>query len=130
MASALLTLGAIPDTGTYLWTVVAESGPLALQAKSSRLVRIVWNLTTSVDELQAQIQVFPNPVTDKVNIRANLQGSWAFSLLDLAGKVWKKGIIDFDHGVGILPISEAGSGLYFLQLCKGQTCRTVKIVKQ
>lgn len=129
MTTALLTLGAIPDTGIYLWTVVAESGPLALQAKNSRLVRVVWNLTTSVDEMQDPIQVFPNPAIDKVNIQANLHGSWAFSFLDLAGKVWKKGVIDFDRGIGVLPISEADSGMYFLQLCKGQTCRTVKIVK-
>ncbi len=130
LRSALAPLGAIPDTGTYLWTIVAEAGPLALQARVSRLVRIVWNVTTSVEEISANVRIYPNPVTDKVMIEVGNRGLWNYTITDMAGKSWKKGVVNFDGGIAELPFFEAHPGLYFLQLCQDEGCRTFKILKQ
>ncbi|MEP2026424.1 MAG: T9SS type A sorting domain-containing protein [Reichenbachiella sp.] len=76
-------------------------------------------VVSSVDELDDQLMVFPNPANDKLNIQGEFE---SYELLDLSGKTLKSGNSNY------LTISDLKNGIYFLKI-KGKGAQlTRKIV--
>ncbi|MBP9796547.1 MAG: T9SS type A sorting domain-containing protein [Chitinophagales bacterium] len=83
---------------------------------------------TDIEEPKNDISsfsIFPNPVTDKLNIDINnIQGEYSISLFSIDGRKIKD-FMDIDN----LNISEIPAGNYFIQLTTSGACFTQKIVK-
>jgi hypothetical protein len=77
------------------------------------------------------IQVFPNPAKDHINIRFDMppgeKTTW--SLFDMGGNAMKTGILD---GItGIFSVQELPAGIYFLRITAGsKDLKVFKVVKQ
>ena len=78
-------------------------------------VIIVYNkgnyLGTSNVKL-SEVNIFPNPVKDRINFKENLSGR-TFEIYDMSGKLTKKGIVDLNNQIDISLVS---SGNYLLSI--------------
>ena len=73
-----------------------------------------------------QIQVYPNPFTDNLKIKAN-SGSMQYSLHDLTGK----NILNSSSKESVEVVSKSLlSGIYFLRITSDGLAKTFKLVKQ
>ena len=82
------------------------------------------DISESNNDISA-FSIFPNPVTDKLNIDINnIQGDYSISLFSIDGRKIKD-FMDIDN----LNISEIPAGNYFIQLTTLGGCFTQKIVK-
>ena len=89
---------------------------------------IVQNVTTVIDNrLFTEVSVYPNPVTDVVNMRisGDKKGE-VFSIVNLAGKQVLTGKLEDE--INSVDLSRLNSGLYFVQLgtVKRQTLKLIK----
>ena len=90
---------------------------------------IVQNVTPVIDyKLFQEVSVYPNPVTDIVNIRiaGNKKGE-VFSISNLAGKQVLTGKLEDE--INSVDLSGLNSGLYFVQLGTGKR-QTLKLIKE
>jgi len=91
-----------------------------------RLVRLTTkvNAQLSVHEnYTMNISLFPNPVSDVVNI--NLNGTSNIVVLDAASKV----VMNFNTASSQIDLSSLNQGIYFLQVFNNQETKTAKIIK-
>lgn len=129
MANALSTLGVNPgDTGNYVWTVKADSGPLTLQAEKPYFMRLGWNFFTSTSAIPFAVSVFPNPVNDWLWIKTADAGLITYRLMDAVGKMVYQGIQNFSSNSAI-NLADLKPGIYFLSLYQGNQAQTIKLVK-
>ncbi|MEP0365874.1 MAG: T9SS type A sorting domain-containing protein [Cyclobacteriaceae bacterium] len=70
---------------------------------------------SNFQELNPNIEIFPNPTVNEINIRSMQEGSLAASLYDLKGQeVFNKR--DLDAGQSSLDVSALANGVYFLNI--------------
>lgn len=77
------------------------------------------------EEIDAQIEVYPNPVTDKLKVTGNIDGL-VFYISDIQGKIIEKGELSSDSE---LDFSNLNEGIYFLNVIGEEYTFTKKIVK-
>lgn len=78
------------------------------------------------DNKTSNVEVYPNPAKDVINIhmKDGITSGYKVSLYDLQGRMVK----NFDKFVETINVSDLSSGLYFLNLSKGNINESVKIV--
>jgi len=81
----------------------------------------------------AVVQVYPNPVTDKVYIKVHSNvGVGKMMLCDITGKIYDSKLVDFsvqDHVLEI-DMSSFASGIYFVKIESEKLVSTFKLVKR
>ena len=88
------------------------------------------NLSTSVENClnNFEIQLYPNPVTNQLNIKSNKRLIGAlYSVYDKTGKSILTGKINTENS--IIDVSNLPSGIYLLNI-EGNTKQHFKIIKE
>jgi hypothetical protein len=120
----------VPNTGGWqIWKSVTASGKLTQGPHTLRVfvrqAQFNFNwfkvaLVTGVNELSGakKIEVFPNPVKDKLTINSeDIQGNFVFRLVNAQGIVVKQFLQKFDSGTSEqIDISDCADGFYILSL--------------
>ena len=85
-------------------------------------------IMVTLSEAAAELEVFPNPATDAVNVRFSFEGSHMVRLYDAAGSVVKE-----YQASGLrtsVDVSELRSGTYLLSVTDGEETRTQRVIKR
>ncbi|WP_299248007.1 carbohydrate-binding protein [uncultured Aquimarina sp.] len=77
---------------------------------------------------QNQLFIYPNPVTDQVNISLNTTETSRYTISDMNGKTILKGVIN--EGSASFDINGLAKGLYLLKISNRSKVLTGKIIKQ
>lgn len=93
-------------------------------------VKVVTNTTTSTENFaKLGLNVFPNPVSDMVNITSPEANIEAVTITDLNGRTVKS--INFNNVAEItIDASDLASGIYLMNITANGTVATQKIVKK
>lgn len=91
-------------------------------------VKRVSDLVGLAESQVWNVQVFPNPVAGKLNIRLNRYETVGYEIWDIVGKKCAAGWIQ--QGTAELPVAQLGAGTYTLVLNEGGIQYFVKWVKQ
>lgn len=75
----------------------------------------------------SKASIYPNPVTDVVNIK-NKNKMSEITVYDLTGKLHKKETVNSDQAA--LNVSDLTAGNYLIKIKEGQTEKTYKIIKK
>jgi hypothetical protein len=77
-----------------------------------------------------QLNVYPNPVSDVLNISFNTTGIVQLSLKDLSGKIVLERSVSSNGAYhGQLSLANLAEGLYLLQITNGKESTTSKVIK-
>ena len=95
--------------------------PAALVASLTGGITIVDNVDMKKDPQQPSVQVYPNPVSDRLHLKG-LSPMEPYRILDLRGKVWTSGNVD-PYGDTCITVSQLPAGFYFLKTESGTTKR-------
>ncbi|MEM9545507.1 MAG: lamin tail domain-containing protein, partial [Bacteroidota bacterium] len=79
--------------------------------------------TSTKDELEAKINLYPNPATNVINIMSDTQLE-GYTLYNRMGKIMSKGVFK-----AMLDVRELPSGIYIIVLTKGEKQKVVRFVK-
>jgi hypothetical protein len=89
---------------------------------------------TTVEELNLQVAVYPNPVQDhlRLQISNSENGRFSLRLLNAAGQLARSGQVEVVNGRSDrqLPVQDLPGGLYFLYLSDGQKVKATTMVKE
>lgn len=119
---------------TY-WSV--EYLPEMKTARFGTYGRGIWDFVLSQDLVSTKdlaidresMIIYPNPVQDMVQIKLEKSGAFQYEVLDMAGRVWKKGNVE-NHGDHIsLDMSELSAGQFIIRLTDKETQYISKFVK-
>ncbi|MDY0084192.1 MAG: T9SS type A sorting domain-containing protein, partial [Ignavibacteriaceae bacterium] len=112
-----------PGTIDVTWSVTDFYGNMSECEFTS-----VVSLTSVEDEIWKNIQIYPNPVEDKLNIISSQNQIEMVSITDLNGRiVWDKIIKTPD--IIICDVSELVSGMYILSICSNHKILKYKLIK-
>jgi len=107
----------VPGTGVLRLYLQSET-PGVTWADTIVYVAVATGVSGTVNiEQVTDVAVFPNPVTDILNVvtaDANLQGQWRIT--DTAGKVWRCSTAGVSAIAGQIPVAQLPAGLYFLNI--------------
>jgi len=81
-------------------------------------LRIYYDQTSSLDELNYELQVFPNPATDEITVLLGENGQVHLSLVDLTGKILLVHEGTLTEGRLNIPLDSIESGIYLLRISK------------
>jgi hypothetical protein len=116
--------------GQQGWYVVVVTGPNGCSASSDSL--FVTPVGVVDLEFAKLIQVYPNPVSDILNLdisgNVNSLDNWTYSITDIAGRV-----VDFNHVSGFnsrIGMSDKSAGVYFVNITDGDRHISFKVLKQ
>jgi len=79
--------------------------------------------TTSLDNT-LQFTVYPNPVTDELNVTGEFQGGETYRLIGMDGKVWSAAHLDEKINLTNIP-----DGMYFLNIRNSEGIESLKVLK-
>jgi hypothetical protein len=83
------------------------------------------------DVVQPEVELFPNPVTDQLNIRVNgINGEAWIQILDMSGKQLRIEKVNLQNGVLTKDISSLSSGMYIFKLVNDKVAVKKKFVKE
>jgi len=122
------TINYTATANTYYARVYGYNG--ANSATNCYTLRVQLGTASRPDELIVgnKVTVFPNPVSDKVNIRIeDLQGLAEIRVFDMYGKLQQQQ--RSANMLTQLDISKLASGMYIIKVMNGGKESTVKIVK-
>lgn len=102
---------------TYNFEVIADDGT----TQSTLNVQIVTSYILSIDEVNSNIMIYPNPSFDKLNIQSRILIE-EIKVLDHAGKQ----IMSFLGHKKVIDVSTLKKGFYFLRLNNKETFRFMK----
>ena len=83
-------------------------------------------LEVQVPELN--VQVFPNPATDKINVLLSHQQKASITLRNLNGQIVKSQQAEFNSN--IIDISDLEAGVYVVEVKEENSSKVLKVVKQ
>lgn len=90
-----------------------------------------WDITPFNDPTpDFEVIIYPNPVTDQLNIQTNLYKDVTYSLYDESGKVIIESILESE--LTSVPVDYLSGGVYFLALRNDKlklSIKTFKIIK-
>lgn len=83
-----------------------------------------------VEELSINIQAYPNPVDDKLNILIfnNNQYDYSINLVDITGKTVYSTFASKNESIKQIDVKELSSGIYILVVQVGELKKTIKVV--
>ncbi len=123
-------------TYTYLWSTGATSPSISGLGVGEYKVTITDQNGCSIEESRAifstgieevellEIMTYPNPTSDRFQIRTNEVGVLDAKLYDVTGKLQWQGSIQDQHWINL----SLSTGMYYLQLEQGNKKATTKIV--
>ncbi len=82
------------------------------------------------DFLNQNVEVFPNPTSDILNIRFQQKISGEISLCDISGKVVLSKSVLLDKDELYLDVSHLATGVYVLSIIDGTSVRQFKVIKK
>lgn len=96
---------------------------------------LISNTTEISDEPELQLQLYPNPTSDFLNIfihsPAGVASDYEFHLIDVSGKIWRSFSNRYPEETMMLSVRDLPQGMYFLEVWqKGRILKTEKIVIQ
>lgn len=107
----------VPGTGVFRLYLQSET-PGVTWADTTVYVAVATGVSGTVNiEQVTNVSVFPNPVTDMLNVvtaDANLQGQWRIT--DTAGKVWTCSDSANSAIAGQIPVANLPIGFYLLDV--------------
>lgn len=80
----------------------------------------------SVNQQKWQVNMYPNPATDKITIDFASSSALAYRLINLQGVTVKSG--QLSSGESLL-VDQLPAGIYLLQLTENETTQTLKLIK-
>ncbi len=83
--------------------------------------------TSSTEEMEQDIMLYPVPVSDILTIENNENLSEGFSVFDISGKKLIDRKADSERQINV---SQLNTGVYFLKFFKGNLPRTIKFIKK
>lgn len=112
--------------------VPSSNGTYAVEITSGNCTErsecIVFD-TLGINEFSTEdVQIFPNPVVDKLYIESTLDEALEYSLYSVAGKLIKKGMTQ--GSVHELNVKSTAQGVYFLNISSSEKQATFKILKE
>jgi len=121
---AITTPYSIPYTGPHPDLGAYESSD---NTRSANQADDMGEITGVEDQILKGVMVYPNPVTDKLNIAAG-EGTLnaSFKLYDSRGVLLREGLI---NGIEVVDMSSYSPGLYILHVKTGGVVRMTKIIK-
>jgi hypothetical protein len=121
------TINYTATTGTYYARVYGYSG--ANNTSSCYTLKVQLGTASRTEDLVAQkVIAFPNPVTDKVNIRIdNLRGIAEIRMFDMYGKQVQQ--IRSAAMNTEMDMSKLASGMYFIRIMNAGKETTLKVIK-
>jgi carboxypeptidase T len=81
-------------------------------------LRIYYDQTSSLEELNYDLQVFPNPATDEITVLIGENGQVQTSLVDLTGKIQLEEESTISDGRLRIPLTSLEAGVYVLRISK------------
>jgi len=106
----------VPISGIKVIDNEGNIVPVSIAPKPARVVFVKESQTTRVNEnpLDSQVDVFPNPVTDKINIElTDLTGEYVNIFNSLGQLVTTH---SFDQSTTSIPATDLSSGIYLLNI--------------
>ena len=98
------------------------------------LTENITSNTASIQPLDLQMRVFPNPVQDRLNLRVDgsENGRFQLQLLNTAGQLVQSGQVEVIDGTANqqLEVQDLPSGHYYLHLSNGKGVKTMGVVKE
>jgi len=79
---------------------------------------------SAVQTLNLPIHAYPNPVQDKLIVRADIQGIARFEVFNVEGKMLSNAAVAFENGLATLDCSQLLPGVYMLKLQAPQQGRS------
>jgi hypothetical protein len=107
-------------SGIYKYSVYAIAGG-SMSAPVS--VFVSFDYTGVAESQDVNINVFPNPANDMVNI--NVKGSFTYQLVNSLGQVVRSGKAD---NKAIVNVNELNQGIYFLTITAGNQVSVQKVI--
>ena len=113
------------------------SGPLALVANSSGnynnsdyfILKKTAQLLTVDEKIDQQgINVYPNPISNKLQFEVNSPNRFRYEIFDYSGRVVYSGY--GDSGENVVDLNTLNSGLYILSIKTENSILTEKIIKE
>lgn len=83
------------------------------------------NISVGLNEPLINLSVFPNPITDVLNIE--IEGDFSFELLNINGESLKEGA---SENLEIIDFSDLAAGLYLLIIEKNDQKETVRVINE
>jgi hypothetical protein len=118
------------EYGSHSWYVVAVNGSGLRKNSVSTFQFTVSPLAVSMNELNSEVAIWPNPTTGLCFLKLNIfEGNNRIKITDITGKIILE--INSASSVNQIDISGYSSGLYFLSVEneKYQVRKVIKIVK-
>lgn len=84
--------------------------------------------TKELPTFAQDIQVFPNPVGEKLQIKVESETAFRYELTNALGQQWSRGALNF--GNNQLNVKGLNSGMYYLSIYSNQEVYTQKIIKE
>lgn len=115
------------DTALTTTTV----GDYAVEVTDSRGCKDTSNtlsITVGIEdvELLSAVKLYPNPVTDKLNIESSQTQAITVTLTDLQGRTIRQST--FEQGTGSVDVSNVAKGMYLIQLRSGDELEVRKVL--
>jgi hypothetical protein len=114
---------------TIIPTFKSQDGSLVLTHGFQQQL-IITTVAENIDVL-VNVKVFPNPVSDLVNIQfeSPTTEEIILTVLDSQGKLVKKDIVEINSSEKQLSLQDLAGGIYYLRLTKGKNINVYKVVK-
>ncbi|MCB0807438.1 MAG: PKD domain-containing protein, partial [Bacteroidales bacterium] len=95
------------------------------------ITQTVTILEIGFEELSAEgtVAVFPNPVTDQLQIRNKIHSNLMIQLKDITGKILETGVLHATEEL-ILDVHKLSSGVYLLEISNGHQVINRKFIKK
>lgn len=77
-------------------------------------------------KLLSAVKLYPNPVTDKLNIESSQSQTISLTLTDLQGRTIRNNT--FEQGTGSIDVSDVAKGMYLIQLRSGDEVQVRKVL--
>ena len=102
----------------------------SLQAKGTLEQKLIYDQAMSINEALSlnSIDLYPNPVSEKLVIRSLSASKGEYSIIDIQGKVIQIG--ELGKGLNEINLEDVQDGIHFVEIRMGQTNYRHKIIKQ
>ena len=101
--------------------------PCGSTATAEALTVEVFNSTGIGEQGNPSVEVYPNPATDMVYVKTNMEGKASLRVIDLSGRVvLERGMQDAECKIATTELG--GQGIYTLQIIQNDMVTSVKVV--